>query len=303
MKIEAVHIRNYRSLRDVKLEGLGNLVILIGPNSSGKSNILEALYRFFTEISAESIPPTSMDKYLWFDGNYKEPIMISATLKLGEEDCKEIFPMNSIEVKEMFGENYQQLKIYRKIIRDGGWRTEVIAWGDILLVMDGKIKSVIQLHNGELLFNNEIEVIVRKIIEKLKRSFKLITAARDMPPQNSLYLLQRQPLLEPKVQEDLHNLATSQETAEAKKWREVKERFREITGCELYQDLRIEEGDVILPLQYRGGGEQELIGLLYHLVAGEEDIIAIEEPELHTHPQLARKIFYLLKEFSKEKRI
>jgi DNA repair ATPase RecN len=40
--IRSVHIKNFRCLRDVKLE-LEPLTVLVGPNASGKSAILRAL--------------------------------------------------------------------------------------------------------------------------------------------------------------------------------------------------------------------------------------------------------------------
>ncbi|MFH1465769.1 MAG: AAA family ATPase [Pseudomonadota bacterium] len=41
--LRRVHIRGYRSLRDLTLEGLPDLVVLHGPNGVGKSNILRAV--------------------------------------------------------------------------------------------------------------------------------------------------------------------------------------------------------------------------------------------------------------------
>ncbi|MCG8620752.1 MAG: ATP-binding protein, partial [Proteobacteria bacterium] len=40
--LEKVHIKNYRSLRNVTLP-LKPLTVLVGPNASGKSNVLESL--------------------------------------------------------------------------------------------------------------------------------------------------------------------------------------------------------------------------------------------------------------------
>lgn len=36
--IESIHVRNYRTLRNVKLE-LSRLTVLLGPNGSGKSTV------------------------------------------------------------------------------------------------------------------------------------------------------------------------------------------------------------------------------------------------------------------------
>ena len=46
MRIQRVHVKNYRSLKDVELE-LTNLTVLLGSNGTGKSSILYALNWFF----------------------------------------------------------------------------------------------------------------------------------------------------------------------------------------------------------------------------------------------------------------
>ena len=53
--LEKVHIKNYRSLRNVELP-LKNLTVLVGPNASGKSNILSALDLFNRMMIAEKPP-------------------------------------------------------------------------------------------------------------------------------------------------------------------------------------------------------------------------------------------------------
>ncbi len=51
-----VHIKNYRSLREVDLP-LKPLTVLVGPNASGKSNILSALSLFNRMMIVEKLPP------------------------------------------------------------------------------------------------------------------------------------------------------------------------------------------------------------------------------------------------------
>lgn len=43
MRIESLWVKGFRSLRDVRMDGLGAFNVLYGPNGSGKSNILEAI--------------------------------------------------------------------------------------------------------------------------------------------------------------------------------------------------------------------------------------------------------------------
>lgn len=47
MKIKELQIKRYKSLLDLSLDGIGDLTIFIGKNSSGKSNIVEALIFVF----------------------------------------------------------------------------------------------------------------------------------------------------------------------------------------------------------------------------------------------------------------
>ena len=53
--LEKVHIKNYRSLRDVEFP-LKPLTVLVGPNASGKSNVLKALAFLKTMITREKLP-------------------------------------------------------------------------------------------------------------------------------------------------------------------------------------------------------------------------------------------------------
>ena len=57
--LEKVHIKNFRSLRDVELS-LKPLTVLVGPNASGKSNILGALNLFNKMMIAEELPPVEI---------------------------------------------------------------------------------------------------------------------------------------------------------------------------------------------------------------------------------------------------
>lgn len=67
--LEKVHIKNYRSLRNVAIP-LKPLTVLVGPNASGKSNTLNALHLFKGILSIET-PPTKADflrDRLWAGG-------------------------------------------------------------------------------------------------------------------------------------------------------------------------------------------------------------------------------------------
>ncbi len=63
--LEKIHIKNYLSLRDVTLP-FKPLTVLVGPNASGKSNVLNALDLLNTMTIAENPPPTEfIQDRLW----------------------------------------------------------------------------------------------------------------------------------------------------------------------------------------------------------------------------------------------
>ena len=69
--LEKVHIKNYRSLRNVSLP-LKPLTVLVGPNASGKSNVLAALYLFKEMMIREELPTVdTIQNSLWAgEANY-----------------------------------------------------------------------------------------------------------------------------------------------------------------------------------------------------------------------------------------
>jgi predicted ATPase len=50
MAIELIHIKNFKSLVDLKIEKPSPFTVFVGPNASGKSNIFEALSFFTTQL-------------------------------------------------------------------------------------------------------------------------------------------------------------------------------------------------------------------------------------------------------------
>ncbi len=63
--LEKVHIKNYRSLRNV-IFPLKPLTVFVGPNASGKSNVLAALYLFKEMMTREELPTVeTIQNSLW----------------------------------------------------------------------------------------------------------------------------------------------------------------------------------------------------------------------------------------------
>ncbi|PWV45357.1 AAA family ATPase [Chitinophaga sp. S165] len=74
MRIKQLHIRNFKSLVDFKLENLPSFAAIVGPNASGKSNIFEAL-EFTNYVCRFPFEATS------FFGGFKNIYSFQASLR------------------------------------------------------------------------------------------------------------------------------------------------------------------------------------------------------------------------------
>ena len=79
--LEKIHIKNYLSLRDVTLP-FKPLTVLVGPNASGKSNVLSALHLLKTMTVDERLPSEKfIQKSLWAGEGQKYSFHIDAKVE------------------------------------------------------------------------------------------------------------------------------------------------------------------------------------------------------------------------------
>jgi ABC-type branched-subunit amino acid transport system ATPase component len=141
MRIRKIKIENYKSLRNVDLDEIGDLIILIGSNNAGKTSLLELLNRFFTEIDMTGVP-SGIDNYCWYDGDVERDIRVTVTLEFDKPELEEVFPVEALTlIRETKQENaVRMVTISRRIVKPPtGWQPQDLAFGDILVMKDGKI--------------------------------------------------------------------------------------------------------------------------------------------------------------------
>jgi AAA15 family ATPase/GTPase len=100
MKIQELQIKRYKSLLDLSLDGIGDLTIFIGKNSSGKSNIVEALNLFFNEFdSSIEKEITPINDSIWYDRitHKDKPIEFRLKIQLNKEEKEKILSNQNIK--------------------------------------------------------------------------------------------------------------------------------------------------------------------------------------------------------------
>jgi ABC-type lipoprotein export system ATPase subunit len=162
MKITKIQIKNFRSLRSVAIDNLGDLTIIIGENSSGKSNVLEALDLFFNQFdSAPQRNVGAVNDYLWFDRNPQNNIEFTLSLSVTDGELKEILPeqlgklmtkprvadvvvtsegkaaLKNVEVKE--SNDVQITRVLSGTPIAASWSTKLITLNGKELVSDGHL--------------------------------------------------------------------------------------------------------------------------------------------------------------------
>jgi len=320
MKISEIRIKNFESLKDVTLSDLGNLVVLIGKNSSGKSNVLDALYLFFKEfnlIEPTSVGPvTKFNNYTWHDMEIEHPIEITLQFKFDPRECEEIFPAEALKIaRERFPESYDRVICCRRIIdAKTGWKTEYVKWADMPLLMNNKLVSPEDFRNSLIGPSAEITTIAAfpesaaaKVIGKVayglqnrvKGKFSLARVTRDSADR-LFDLVGRVSILDSETSEMLRSLGRSNKREDLTRWADFERTFEVFSSMRL--DVR--EGEIFarknslsLPMHLVGGGDQESL-IVKRFLMCESPIIAIEEPEMHLHPQLIMHILKMAKEVS-----
>ena len=328
MQIMEAKIQNYKSLKDVEINEFGNLMVLIGRNSSGKSNFLEALSLFFSEFDpAPQRDVGEVPDLLWYNRETENPIKISVTLKLDRIEYDQIFPGDLSDILGIAFEN-GKLTICREINfrlpNTATWRTSYVALDDVPIIEDGKLVSKLLLDEPvpveeppleepapveeppleeltAVTFEAEIiSKILTNISKRIKNIFKLILTVRtnlsSMPT-----LGERSIAIPSHILADIVNIEQSEKRADIILWDKIEKDVNEVQSLGSLRvrsggQLRCKEGLIHFPLQYIGGGAQELLSLTFLLRKEKAKIFAIEEPETHLHPNLSRKFFNILKD-------
>ena len=154
--------------------------------------------------------------------------------------------------------------------------------------------------SGEIPLTDDqtLQHLQNKITEKIKGKLKLIPATRNervAPGERASFLSV------PNIINPLTNLHTS----DYETWYGIGDKVEKLIGQRLdsVPTLSACERNLRFPIQLIGGGQQEIIGLLYQTHTSTEPFVAIEEPETHLHHSLSRGLFELLKELATTKQL
>jgi len=319
VKITEFTIKNFRSLRDVHLDNLGNLNVFIGKNSSGKSNILEGLTLVFENFNTVGGTTPGLNDFLWYNKRIQEPIEFSISVSLEKEDFAEMFPGELREYIATIGGDFRSMSFARKLVNvEGLWRTEYLKLGNLSLVQDDKVVSSEELTKAmsasnaaadqpgmvQVLTSQQIDAVCAAVAQNIKAQFKLISAVRDV---KNPAVPGRMSLVDSNQQNQLWNWDQSTTDVDQDKYAGIETAFAGVTNLRL--DLA--GGQVYvkkprkIPISSEGGGVQASLSIIFSMSSEQErnHIFAVEEPESHSHFDYQKQFFQIIRKFSEDNQV
>ncbi len=301
MKITSFKVDNYRSLRRVSLENLGNLNVLVGRNSSGKSNILEAMRLFFSEFEPAKGTTAGLDEYVWSKGS-TEPIVFELALDFIGEGMPGLSGEDQAFLNSLLGSSSSTtLRITRSLVSPQGvWRTDSIEWGTISLVKD----DVPQLSPDLNIDSPSLDRLLMILAAIVRNRFRLVGTSRDARGGDRF----RVTSLDEGAQSRLWNLQQSTSPRDEEMYGEFEAAFSGITSFRLdpaQARLMVKKGNRRFPLSLEGGGVQGTANLLFTALLETDGatILGIEEPGSHGHPGLQRRLTDEIEKISQGRQI
>jgi len=310
--------RNYRSLRDVTIREIGNLAVFIGGNSSGKSNLIEAMTLFFGEFDpAPQRAIGAVSDYLWFDQVCDIPIEFKAKVELDEGDLTRVLPTQLKEGIKSGAIN--TLVVVRQITGNPAsatWVTKDILLNNKEIIKDGQLKPEVSPptvgppEQGVTPPATEVlGRVLQAVSELFKGSFKVIPSARDQVGASARFG-DRMSLIQQAQIAELTALGGGFSKPQTDRWAKVEQYVTRVSSE--IEDVRVLSGQIAMreagaramsvPISLEGGGHQSILSLIYQ-VSIEEGIFGLEEPEMHLYPRLARRLFEVLTHLSLKKQI
>jgi len=316
MKIKNIQINNFRSLKDVQMDDVNDLTILIGGNSSGKSNLLDALFLFFNEFDpAPERNLGAVSDYIWFNRDHKNPVKFKITVTLSKDELTKLLPEQIIALLNI-GETNELIvtREIKGIPSSASWITkevvvnniEIISGGN--MVLEEKKDKQTSSQQPPIPLTQLLGTMLTNISKLFKGQFRVVYATRNYIGTPARFG-ERVPFIQPAMISELTTLGSSLDKQQQDSWTKVEKEVKNISGN--IQDIRVIANQVAVtetesgekfPVSLIGGGNQEIVTLIYQLTK-EEGIIGLEEPEIHLHPKLARQLFNALKDLSNEKQM
>ena len=299
--LEKIHIKNFMSLRDVTLP-LKDLTVLVGPNASGKSNVLKTLHLLNRMVVNEKFSDESIQSFRWVGEAQKTVFHLQA--KVAKDQA--LYHLE-VQAKHGFPPHAEQLSINNvDVISIQNGRGDV--WDE-----DGKNKTIYNSYGLALEstgnYGNKpvthafAEFIKEWQLYNFSTNFIRASLTRFWPaekeieksPKLNIYGMELPKVLWNWYQNSPENFRNISESLATSTNRGIDQ--HPIDGQN--QLCLLEDGKNPIPLYDASDGILRLIA--YNILLNEPELpplIAIEEPERNLHPGALSDIAHVLEQIA-----
>lgn len=321
MRLRHFSVKGFKTLDELELKDLNDFNVFVGENNTGKSNILDALHVFISNIFPLSVSSrVDHPDELWPGAIREEDIEWTAEFDFSIREFTELIQKTGLDqsrVIEVFGPGrwipangdfarpgLPFVKIDRILRSDNKqWETKNIQLNDLRYWISGE--------RAPDLDRPLIDAIDSAVMNVLNRSLKRVDVVRGSivrghEASRSQYSGTRTALVPNETLSSLVQMFSNWTDADQKRINTMNMLFGALTsGCRVVaQGTRIVvvDGKSETSIRTVGGGIQEMLQLAYDISEG-SDFLLLEEPESHLHPRLTQNLFYHLKQLSAERQL
>lgn len=298
MKLAGMSISNFKCFLSTTINNLKDINVFIGKNNAGKSSILEAL-----EYSSEN---RQIPKEFWrLSDEPKEP-GITVVFELSSKEQENLFDIMPYDKTDEYQKLINHIKdvcgepLEIKVISLPGknniydFRLKKKSSSKFTLSIQSKryqetlsISGVMSRLSSQDIFNEKVfpkpHFIKCKAVRKMEEQYNLLFRDKNSDKYEQTQIFsEAQGIIKDLSPDELYFDIHSIDTDEKKDIREVHFTTHD----------KMEER-INLPLG--GTGNDELIYMVYKIINGRGHILGIEEPEIHIHPELQKRLFEFLK--------
>ncbi len=291
MRLRSFSINQFKSIKNLVMDDIGDLNILVGKNDSGKSNILDAIRVFLSgfEFNQDFKSPTKLVDLMWPYLNATSPIICTSSILFYKSDFGSY---NSGDLGEMLTKLGTDKEIMVRIKRhlnheSKEWSTEELFLHDVCIVKEFEVVQD---------FESSAKRLFEFLCNFLKNSVQKVDINRGITSEDPSFEQSglRQAIIPVSTLEKISNWTSIISYPNTENLKVLGLFFNDF-----FPDYKIEQRGPQLcltndrissPIYTVGGGVQDLLHMALNL-SERPEIMMVEEPDRHVHPSLARKLY------------
>ncbi|MHA1353159.1 MAG: AAA family ATPase [Candidatus Heimdallarchaeaceae archaeon] len=294
-------IKNFRGIKNLKINELGQINLIVGKNNSGKSSILDAIFILISPTNPELLPRTNqyrrlskLDETYWkiffTNTNTEIPIELEGTLTNKEKRIlsitpnKRVFGFNGKKENSFPVDKTKDVLVTEEEILGTSGRSIVISGLDIDYIKEEKEGKKEEIKTSFFIERGQPQIIISKPIKETLRGVYLNPATIFGNISTRLDNIQ--------VKKKMNKLLKILQKIEPS-----------ISGIYLgsegavYCDLGFEN---LIPINVLGDGTNRILSILAPIVEYENGIVLIDEIENGIHYKTQETLWKAIFDYAKE---